>query len=119
MGFRKPVTVWRMSAGTVDDNGHYTAGQKTKMTIQASVQPMGNQERYTIVSDEGARNVMYIKLYSNTPLQTRTNTDDAGTDADIVEWQGKQFRVIQTDYFQSGVISHYRAYAVEVRADDE
>lgn len=119
MGFRRPVTIERTSLGTIDDNGRYKKGTTTTLTIQASVQPLGNQERYTIVSDEGARNVMYIKVYSNTPLQTRTNTDDASTDADIVEWQGKQFRVIQTDYFQSGVISHYRAYAVEVRADDE
>lgn len=114
MGFRKPVTIWRTSAGTIDENGRYTKGQKEKKTIQASVQPLGNQERYTIAGPEGSRNVMYIKVYSDIPLQVRT--DD--TDADVVEWQGKQFQVIQTDYFQSGVISHYRAYAVEVKDDD-
>jgi len=120
MGFRRPVTVWRTDAGVVDDNGRYQPGGKTRITIQASVQPLGSQERYTLAGPEGSRNAMYVKLYSDTPLKPRTDAegDFQAFEADTVEWQGRKFEVIQSDLFQNGVISHYRAYAVEVRADD-
>ena len=39
--------------------------------------------------------------------------------ADIVQYLGRRFLVIQCDAYQSGVISHYRAYAKEVLADDD
>ena len=119
MSFRKQVKVLRQSPGTYGDDGRYTRGTSSEMTIMASVQPLGSQERY-IVGQEGGRSVAHVKVYTNVYLRPQ-RASEAGTDgldADIIEWQGRRFMVIQCDAYQSGVISHYRAYAKEVLADD-
>lgn len=121
MGFRRPVIIERTSLGTIDDNGRYQKGTMTTLTIQASVQPLSLREQATIVGPDGARNVSYVKIYTDTPLITQSAAKGQGksTMADIVQYLGHRFMVIQCDAYQSGVISHYRAYAKEVLADDD
>lgn len=66
------------------------------------------------------RNVAYVKVYTDVYLRPQ-RASEAGTDgqdADIIEWMGRHFMIVQCDAYQSGVISHYRAYAKEVLADD-
>lgn len=60
MSFRKQVKVLRQSPGTYGDDGRYTRGTSSEMAIMASVQPLGSQERYTVVGPEGGRNIAYI-----------------------------------------------------------
>ena len=121
MGFRRPVTIERTSLGTIDDNGRYKKGTMTTLTIPASVQPLSLREQATIVGPAGARNVSYVKIYTDTPLITQSAAKGQGeaTMADVVQYLGRRFLVTQCDAFQSGVISHYRAYAKEVLADDD
>lgn len=121
MGFRRPVTIERTSLGTIDDNGRYKKGTMTTLTIRASVQPLSLREQSTIISPDGARNVSYVKIYTDTPLIPQSAAKGKGepTMADIVQYLGRRFLVIQCDAYQSGVISHYRAYAKEVLADDD
>lgn len=121
MGFRRPVTIERTSLGTIDDNGRYQKGTTTTLTIQASVQPLSLREQSTIISPDGARNVAYVKIYTDTPLipQSAASGQGEATKADVVRHLGRRFLVIQCDAYQSGVISHYRAYAKEVLADDD
>lgn len=121
MGFRRPVTIERTSLGTIDDNGRYQKGTMTTLTIQASVQPLSLREQATIVGPDGARNVSYVKIYTDTPLipQSAANGLGEATMADVVQHLGRRFLVTQCDAFQSGVISHYRAYAKEVLTDDD
>lgn len=121
MGFRRPVTIERTSLGTIDDNGRYKKGTTTTLTIRASVQPLSLREQATIVGPDGARNVSYVKIYTDTPLIPQSAAKGQGkpTMADIVQYLGRRFLVIQCDAYQSGVISHYRAYAKEVLADDD
>lgn len=121
MGFRRPVTIERTSLGTIDDNGRYKKGATTTLTIRASVQPLSLREQATIVGPDGARNVSYVKIYTNTPLIPQSAAKGQGkpTMADIVQYLGRRFLVIQCDAYQSGVINHYRAYAKEVLADDD
>lgn len=121
MGFRRPVTIERTSLGTIDDNGRYQKGTTTTLTIQASVQPLSIREQSTIVGPDGARNVSYVKIYTDTPLipQSAASGQGEATKADVVRHLGLRFLVIQCDAYQSGVISHYRAYAKEVLADDD
>ena len=120
MSFRKQVKVLRQSPGIYGDDGRYTRGTSSEINIMASIQPLGSQERYTVVGPEGGRNVAYVKAYTDVYLrpQRASETGTDGQDADIIEWQGRRFAVIQCDAYQSGVISHYRAYAKEVLADD-
>lgn len=121
MGFRRPVTIERTSLGTIDDNGRYQKGTTTTLTIQASVQPLSLREQSTIISPDGARNVAYVKIYTDAPLipQSAASGQGEATKADVVRHLGRRFLVIQCDAYQSGVISHYRAYAKEVLADDD
>ena len=121
MRFRRPVIIERTSRGTIDDNGRYKKGTMTTLTIQASVQPLSIREQSTIVAPDGARNVSYVKIYTDTPLIPQSAAKGQGkpTMADIVQHLGRRFLVIQCDAYQSGVISHYRAYAKEVLADDD
>lgn len=121
MGFRRPVTIERTSLGTIDENGRYQKGTTATLTIQASVQPLSIREQSTIVGPDGARNVSYVKIYTQSPLIPQSAAKGQGepTMADIVQYLGRRFLVIQCDAYQSGVISHYRAYAKEVLADDD
>lgn len=120
-GFRQHITVERTEVGTIDDNGRYTKGETTAMDIMASVQPLGSQERYTLLGPEGARNVAYVKIYTDTCLRPQSAAGGQGesTQADIVDYGGRRYMVIQCDAYQSRVINHYRAYAKEVLADDD
>lgn len=120
MGFRRPVTIERTSLGTIDDNGRYQKGTMTTLTIRASVQPLSLREQATIVGPDGARNVSYVKIYTDTlliPQSAAKGQGDAAM-ADVVQYLGRRFLVTQCDAFRSGVINHYRAYAKEVLADD-
>lgn len=121
MGFRRPVTIERTSLGTIDENGRYQKGTTTTLIIRASVQPLSLREQSTIISPDGARNVSYVKIYTDTPLipQSAASGQGEATKADVVRHLGRRFLVIQCDAYQSGVISHYRAYAKEVLADDD
>lgn len=121
MGFRRPVTIERTSLGTIDDNGRYQKGTTTTLTIQASVQPLSIREQSTIVGPDGARNVSYVKIYTDTPLipQSAASGQGEATKADVVQHLGRRFLVTQCDAYQNGVISHYRAYAKEVLTDDD
>lgn len=124
MGFRKPVKILRRAVGSVGDDGYYVPGTEQELTIFASVQPL-NANEYTQIAADGARNVRYIKAYTNTPLYPAkeagwANTEDSGPwEADTILWQGSRFQVIQCDPYQSGVISHYKAIAQEVMPDDK
>lgn len=120
-GFRQHITVERTAAGTIDDNGRYIKGTVATMDIMASVQPLGSQERYTLLGPEGARNTAYVKIYTDTPLrpQSAASREGEATKADIISYGGRRYMVIQCDAYQSHVISHYRAYAKEVLADDD
>lgn len=85
MSFRRPITILRRSIGVMGEDGYYKPGSTSEMTIRASVQPLSTNE-YTLVAAEGSRNVQYVKIYTNVPLQTEKEAD----------WEGLQKR---TSYY--------------------
>lgn len=117
-GFRRKIEIIRRSGGAVNDDGMYVPPQEVSISIKASVQPLNQTERglYTQALPEGRRTANYIKLYTANPLiSTKGVVGDYGdTMSDIVLWQGRQWEVVHVDAFQSNVISHYKAVAVEV-----
>lgn len=120
MGFRQLVRVIRREGGIVDDTGVYKPGDAEELEIKASIQPLNLQE-YTFFAAEGGRNASYIKMYSDTPLRPvkeACGEYDEQT-ADIVQWQGQQFEVIQCDAWQNRVINHYKIIAKEIMRNDE
>lgn len=120
MGFRQTIHIIRQGGGAVDDAGIYQPGEVEELEINASVQPLNLQE-HTFFAAEGGRNASYIKMYSDTPLRPVKEAYgecDEQT-ADIVQWQGRQFEVIQCDTWQNRVINHYKIIAKEIMRSDE
>lgn len=110
MGFRKPVQIMRKSVGKWNDDGIWAPGTEETMTISASVQPLRSSE-YTAIDPEGNHTVRGVKAYTDTELYTDREKD---READVILWRGSRWKVVQCDSFQSDVISHFRAYALEV-----
>lgn len=109
--FRRPIKIWRYAEKPVlGDDGRYTIADPTEMSIQASVQPLKATEMDAL--PEGRRGCRAVKVYSDTELLMVDQ--QSGQQPDQFEWLGRRYEVVGSDAFQSGVINHYRAYAVEV-----
>lgn len=109
--FRRPIKIWRYAEKPVlGDDGRYTIADPTEMSIQASVQPLKATEMEAL--PEGRRGSRAVKVYSDTELLMVDQ--QSGQQPDQFEWLGRRYEVVGSDAFQSGVINHYRSYAVEV-----
>lgn len=109
--FRKPIKVWRYTEPAVlGKDGRFTIAEPTEITIKASVQPLKATEMEAL--PEGRRGSRAVKVYSDTELLMVDQ--QSGQQPDQFEWLGRRYEVVGSDAFQSGVINHYRAYAVEV-----
>lgn len=109
--FRKLITVLRYNGSPeLLANGTYMYPTPQEFKVLASVQPFKANEMMLL--PEGSRTARAVKVYTDKELYVddqRTNTM-----ADRFKWRGKLFEVVASDIFQSDVINHYRAYAVEV-----
>lgn len=109
--FRRPIKIWRYAEKPVlGDDGRYTIADPTEMSIQASVQPLKATEMEAL--PEGRRGSRAVKVYSDTELLMVDQ--QSGQQPDRFEWLGRMYEVVGCDAYQSNVINHYRAYAVEV-----
>jgi hypothetical protein len=109
--FRKPIKVWRYTEPAVlGKDGRFTIAEPTEITIKASVQPLKATEMEAL--PEGRRGSRAVKVYSDTELLMVDQ--QSGQQPDQFEWLGRRYEVVGSDAFRSGVINHYRAYAVEV-----
>lgn len=109
--FRRPIKIWRYAEKPVlGDDGRYTIADPTEMSIQASVQPLKATEMDAL--PEGRRGCRAVKVYSDTELLMVDQ--QSGQQPDRFEWLGRMYEVVGCDAYQSNVINHYRAYAVEV-----
>ena len=117
MSFRKPQTIYRKSGGFVNDDGYYNAGNFEEIEIQASVQPLNLKT--VEVEPQGGRQANMLKVYTDTPLYpTKQATDNSEvTEADVLLWKNRLWRCIDCEYFQSEVISHYKAIFQEIDDD--
>lgn len=115
MGLRYPVTIERKTGGRWNADGLWEDGTAETMTISASVQPL-NAREYTAIALEGNHTVRGVKIYTDVELYTDR---EKVREADVLLWQNARWKVVQCDPFQSGVISHFRAYALEVIDRDE
>lgn len=118
--FRKQFTILRRVTGSgyYDDDGIWVEGNSEgEITIKASVQPLNMQE--TAALAEGERTMNTVKIYTSTELYPAKEGIGGRRpqEPDLLLWNGKRWRVIACAAYQSGVISHYKAYAQEV--DDE
>ncbi|WP_196595242.1 hypothetical protein [Pectinatus frisingensis] len=121
MGFRKKFNITRTTTvGHLDDVGNYVEStDKTTISIKASVQPLNNEETQALA--DGGRTARTVKLYTSTKLlpERQAYTDADGNNvqtqtADVLTYDGETWKIIMCNAYQSGVISHYKAYAQEV-----
>lgn len=111
--FRKPFTVRRRSPGT-RINGRWVEGQESTLTIMASVQPLKLSEMEAL--PEGRRQSTAVKVYTSERLYgARAERDgQPGCSPDILEYMGADYEIVGVSPYQSGIIPHYKAFAVEV-----
>ncbi|CAB4197640.1 hypothetical protein UFOVP1309_26 [uncultured Caudovirales phage] len=106
MSFRKPFDVLREAAGSYV-NGVYTAGVKSVISIQASIQPATEQD--LITAPEGRRISDMVKVYTDTSLHE--GGEGTSLQPDLVVWRGYAYEVSSISVRQMGVIDHYKIYA--------
>lgn len=110
--FRKPIKVWRITGKPQrTEDGLLKYPEPQEITIKASVQPLRATEQDVL--PETVRTCRAVKVYSDEELMQANQSD--GQKADEFEWLGKRWVVVGCDAYQSGVISHFKAYAVEVK----
>lgn len=109
--FRRPVKILRcVGKPVLQSNGRFMPPEQQEITIMASVQPLKATEMDAL--PEGRRGCRAVKIYSNQELFMAEQK--TGQQADRCYWLGRTYEVVGCDAFQSHVINHYRAYAVEV-----
>lgn len=116
---RKKITYYHKLLGHLDEaTGLWEQGTNETGIIIASCQPLNQNEQsqYVVPNAEGESRYSTLKLYSDTALQTSKQAESG--EADRIEYMGKQYKIVDVQPFQSGIISHYKMIAVEV-ADDE
>ena len=111
--FRKPFTVSRKAPGTYV-NGRWVEGVETEIGIQASQQPATASEQQTL--PEGRRKGETFKYYTDTELYAATQADNdiEAKSGDIIITSRGNYEVIDCRVHQSGVVNHYKVFAVKV-----
>lgn len=111
-GFSKPLAIQRATdAPELLANGTYLNSPTEEIKIMASVQPLKANEMMLL--PEGSRTARAVKVYSDVELLAAEQRDNVM--ADRFMWKGMLFEIVASDMYQSDVISHYRAYATEVK----
>ena len=102
--FSAPVVRTRAGAGQFV-GGIWQPGSPDAQTIAACVHAVSPEMTQNL--PEGIRTEAEIVVYSRSEL--RAADESAGTVADIIEWQGQDYRVLQTWDRIEG--AHYKAVA--------
>lgn len=118
MFFDTSVTLTRYAVGQYDNDGYFVPGQTTTSTIKANVQPLNQREleQYTHILPGGNRSASLVKIYTNEVLLTDVQTTDQR--ADVITWNGKNFKIVMVEQWLSGIISHYRYVGQELITND-
>lgn len=101
------VEIKRGSTGTLV-KGRWKKGPTTDVVIEANVQPF--QYKDIMQLPEADRTKEWIKLYSKDLIRSAKEGDD-GYDADIVLWDGFEYKVMRVRHYQMGILDHWHAQA--------
>lgn len=103
----EPITVTRFGVSTIAD-GYVHPGASDTFDSRAAVQPARPNE--LLLLPEGQRTRGAIRLYSE--IEIRTADEVAGTAADVVTWEGKEYEVHQSELMRGFGMAVYKALAV-------
>jgi hypothetical protein len=112
MIFAIPISIIRQNAaGAYDPNtGKYQTPTTTTIPIRASVQPLGDREVQMMPQGEWEKE--YIKIYSDQQL---VSSEEAGLEpADVVQYNGKSYKVLKSRDYSKTIIPHFRSVAVVI-----
>lgn len=116
-----PATVIRRTYAMV--KGRRQSTGETPHTIEANIQPMQFKEVMQMPEADRTKEwyVIYVR-YNRAEFTTvsddllRTEFEgDTGWDADIVQLDGAEYKVMKCRKWAMGVLDHYEAYAVKMR----
>lgn len=111
---RETITVYRKSGGYYDENDRWVDGTEEAYTHNyTSVQPTSARDLQML--PEGERIEGAVKIYDVERLYAQDT--GSGNEADIVEHNGKFYKVVTVDAWQQGILDHYKAYATLLRED--
>lgn len=110
--FRKAFTGTRTTAPT-NVKGRFTPGTASAINFTASVQPVSGNDLESL--PEGVREQGMYRLY--TSFQLRTINQTTKEPADIIDFDGKKYKIVFLQPWQNNVINHYKAFMAET--DDE
>lgn len=110
--FRKHFTVKRPSMGHYEDLLWVEDGPELDVIISASVQPLKMIEMEAL--PEGKRTGEAVKIYSDERLYPALQNGDGQLmrNADRLLYDNREWEVVSCSQFQSGIISHYKSYAI-------
>lgn len=103
MGFRRPQTITRVTAGAYV-SGVWVPGVESPIQIMASIQPVTGEDQIT--PPEGKRLSDFVKAYTDTDLQVLGEVE--GLQPDRLTWRGSEYECVQADVRQMDVINHYK-----------
>ena len=106
--FPKPYTIRRRDRALV--RGVWVAGTATTATILGSVQPLSGSDLETM--EAGSRDLGKVWIYTDSILRKRV--EGSTTEADVLEYDGSLWEVIDTRSYLSGLLPH-RKHLAEYR----
>ena len=93
-------------------NGRPVKGEVEIIVLEkANVQPLKFREIMSLPEVE--RTKEWIKVYSDECMRSLLETED-GYQADVILWQGKEWRVEKSHQYQMGVLDHWVSYAARL-----
>lgn len=110
--FRKLVIVKRKNPGNYNSDGIWVEGDESTIPVRMSIQPLRLEEMDAL--PEGRRSSKAMKIFADAELLCAEQSETQN--ADILIWQGKQWEVVACDAYQMGILPHFKALAVEVKA---
>lgn len=87
-------------------NGRWEGGIEHTISREVNVQPLKYHE--IMQMPESDRTKEWIVLYSAEEMNT---SQEPVKEADVVLWQGKEFKIMKVRHWQMGVLDHWEAHA--------
>jgi len=109
MFFSDSISITRSGGGVYDSSGIYQPNMGSTLTVDANVQPLRGKE--LMLLPEGSREKESLKIL--TYVELMQVIEATGQEADVITWQGRQFKIHSVGYF-GHLIPHYESIAIRI-----
>ena len=91
--------------------GKWKEEESGRFTIEGNLQPVKFSE--ILQMPEADRTKEWIKIYTTYHLVTAEESDVTGNLADVVLWEGHQYKVMKEKHYVMGVLDHRMVYCAK------